>query len=148
MKKSLKFILVLTSLFILSGCLTDSSDDEGEDLFEVPFEMFVPVNELPDGTYTVANGQFRAYFEPRDGATSYELTTIREDGTRGGSLIQRPDELTSEDERLRYQVTIGSIRIYMGVSEAEKNEAVEFFMNQLREAKPNFGSLEVKVIRE
>jgi NAD kinase len=62
-------------------------------------------------------------------------------------VIRTPEQLAFEGGELMYQVTIGSLRFYVGVNEAEKNEAVEFFMNQLEGAKENYLRLEVKVIQ-
>jgi hypothetical protein len=50
-----------------------------------------------------------------------------------------------ENDELVYKITIGSPRIYLGVNEAEKNEAVDFFLNQLEGVSENYGSLEIKV---
>lgn len=144
MKVVLKFCLLIVLSLLLSGCPSDSGSG-GDNIFEVGFETFVPVVENADGTYNVTNGGFRAYFKPNSGAASYELTVIREDGTRGNTVVRTPDELASENGQLKYQVRIGSIRYYLGVNESEKNEAVDFFMNQLEESKKNYASLEVKV---
>lgn len=146
MEKIFKSILFVFLLLILSGCPTDSGSND-ENLFEVSFEMFVPVVENGDGTYNISNGGFRAYFTPQSGASNYELTVIREDGTRGNTVGRTPDQLAKEAGQLKYEVRIGSLRQYVGANESEKDEAVEFFMNQLEAAKKNYASLEVKVIR-
>ncbi|MCG2590292.1 hypothetical protein [Rhodohalobacter sulfatireducens] len=144
MKVVSKLFLSIFLLIFLPGCPSDSGSGDNK-LFEVGFEKFVPVVENADGTYNVTNGGFRAYFSPQSDASSYELTVIREDGTRGNTVVRTPDELAKEDGQLKYQVRIGSIRYYLGVNESEKNEAVDFFMNQLEESKNNYTSLEVKV---
>lgn len=146
MKKGLKIALSLFVLFTLYACPSDSGSED-ENLFEVGFEMFVPVVENADGTYNISNGGFRAYFSPQSGASSYALTNIREDGSRGSTVNRTENELANENGQLRYEVRIGSIRHYLGVNESQKNEAVEFFMNQQEEAKKNYASLEVKVIQ-
>jgi hypothetical protein len=121
-------------MIFLPGCSSDSGSEDKK-LFEVGFETFVPVVENADGTYNVTNGGFRAYFNPQPDATSYELTVIREDGTSGNTVDRTPDELAREGVQLKYQVRVGSIRYYLSVNESEKNEAVDFFMNQLEEPK-------------
>ncbi|MDZ7717552.1 MAG: hypothetical protein U5K72_01880 [Balneolaceae bacterium] len=130
---------------MLYGCPSDSGSG-GENLFEVGFETFVPVNENSDGTYNISNGGFRAYFNPQSGASSYELTVIRDDGSRGNTVNRTPDQLAKEDGQLKYQVVIGSPTYYISVNEARKDEAVEFFMNQLEDVRENYAKLEVKVV--
>jgi len=144
MKVVSKLSLFIFLILFMYGCPSDSGSGDNK-LFEVGFETFVPVVENADGTYNVTNGGFRAYFNPQSDASSYELTVIREDGTRGNTVERTPDQLAKEDGQLKYQVRIGSIRYYLGVNESEKNEAIEFFMNQLEETKKNYASLEVKV---
>ena len=63
---------------------------------------------------------------------------IRNDGTGGNTVTRTPEPMTVESGELMYQITIGSPRFYLGVNEAEKNEAVEFFMNQLEGARENY----------
>lgn len=133
-------------MFFLYGCPSDS-DSMDENIFEASFETYVPVTDNGDGTYNISNGRFRSFFSPRSGASSYELTVIRQDGTRGNTVTRTPEQMTIEGGELMYQVTIGSPRIYLGVNEARKNEAVEFFLNQLAGARENYSSLEVKVIQ-
>jgi len=145
-RKALIVTIFLFATLFLYGCPSDS-DSMDEDIFESSFETFVPVIDNGDGTYNISNGNFRSFFSPRSGASSYELTVIRNDGTRGSTVTRTPEQMTFESGELMYQVTIGSPRIYLGVNEAEKNVAVEFFLNQLEDARENYGSLEVKVIR-
>ena len=145
-RKALIVTIFLFATLFLYGCPSDS-DSMDEDIFESSFETFVPVIDNGDGTYNISNGNFRSFFSPRSGASSYELTVIRNDGTRGSTVTRTPEQMTFESGELMYQVTIGSPRIYLGVNEAEKNVAVEFFLNQLEDASENYGSLEVKVIR-
>jgi hypothetical protein len=145
-RRALKYIIAGSLLLFLYGCPSDSGSMD-ENVFEVGYEMYVPVIDNGDGTYNISNGRFRAFFSPRSGASSYELTGIRSDGSRGSTVIRTPEQLAFEDGELMYQVTIGSLRFYVGVNEAQKNEAVEFFMNQLEGAKENYASLEVKVIQ-
>ena len=145
-RKSLKFALSIFVLLSLYGCPSDS-DSLDENIFEVGFETFIPVNENSDGTYNIANGAFRAYFNPQSGASSYELTVISEDGSRSNTINRTPDQLGKDAGRLMYQVVIGSPTYYNSVNEARKDEAIEFFTNQLEEVKQNYGSLQVKVIK-
>lgn len=145
-RKALMITLSLFTVLFLYGCPSDS-DSIDEDIFEAGFETHVPVTDNGDGTYNISNGRFRSFFSPRSGASSYELTVIRDDGTRGNTVTRTPEQLAVDSGQLMYQLTIGSPRIYLGVNEAEKNEAVEFFLNQLEGARENYSSLEVKVIQ-
>jgi hypothetical protein len=145
-RRALKYIIAGSLLLFLYGCPSDS-DSLDEDIFETSFETYVPVTDNGDGTYNISNGSFRSFFSPRSGATFYQLTVIGNDGTRGNTVTRTPEQLAVESGELMYQITIGSPRIYLGVNEAEKNEAVEFFLNQLDGASENYGSLEVKVIQ-
>ena len=145
-RKTLKFTLSIFVLLSLYGCPSDS-DSQDENIFEVGFETFIPIHENSDGTYNISNGAFRAYFDSQSGASSYELTVIREDGSRANTVNRTPDQLGKDAGQLMYQVVIGSPTIYDSANEARKEEAIEFFTNQLEEAKQNYGSLEVKVIK-
>jgi len=145
-RKALIITISLFTTLFLYGCPSDS-DSLDEDIFETGFETFVPVTDNGDGTYNISNGRFRSFFSPRSGASSYELTVIRDDGTRGNTVIRTPEQMAVESGELMYQVTIGSPRIYLGVNEAEKKVAVELFLNQLEGARENYSSLEVKVIQ-
>lgn len=143
-RKALIITVSLFSVLFLYGCPSDS-DSMDEDIFEAGFETHVPVTDNGDGTYNISNGQYRSFFSPRPGAVSYELTVIGVDGTRGNTVIRSPEQMAVENDELVYKITIGSPRIYLGVNEAEKNEAVDFFLNQLEGVSENYGSLEVKV---
>jgi hypothetical protein len=71
--KAIKFTLIILLIFSLYGCPSDPGSMD-ENVFEVGYEMYVPVIDNGDGTYNISNGRFRAFFSPRSGASSYELT--------------------------------------------------------------------------
>lgn len=116
MRKFFKGSLPIALLIFLYGCPSDTGSGN-ENLFEVGFETFIPFVENEDGTYNISNGDFRAYFNPQAGASYYELTVIREDGTRGNTVERTEEQLAKEEGQLKYQVRIGSIRHYLGVNE-------------------------------
>lgn len=145
-RKALIITISLFSALFLYGCPSDS-DSMDEDIFEVGFETHIPITDNGDGTFNISNGAYRSFFSPRPGASSYELTVIREDGTRRNTVVRTPDQLAKEGDQLMYQIVIGSPTFFISVNEARKNEAIELFTNQLEEVKENYGSLEVKVIQ-
>lgn len=148
MKRYFKTIFVITLLILLSACLTDgNSSDEDSDVMVVPFEMFIPVNQMPDGTWNVSNGSFIATFSPINDVNIYELRVIREDNSKSDPVVRRSNQFMEVDGGLfRHTIIAGSTTIYLGVSESEKNKAVEEFQQMLNERKHLYKELEVRAL--
>lgn len=147
MKKTQFYLLVLILFAALPACGTDgnSPDDEDSGEFVVPFEMFIPVNQLPNGTYSITNGRFIATFKARANVNQYELRVVRQDASKGEPFVYSFQQLYgSPGEDLRYFVVIGSSITYTGVNEAEKDQIVEKIQEELNENKHLYHSLEVK----
>lgn len=140
-------MFVITALVILPACVTDGNSDEDSDFTVVPFEMFVSVNQMSDGTYNVSNGGFHATFKPINNAGSYEFRVIQEDKSKGDPIVRRVNQLQQiGDDLLRYTIIIGSSTFYMGLSESQKNEKVEEIQEILNERKHLYKELIIRAL--
>ena len=124
-------IATIALVFTLAGC--DSASEEQGDVFYVPFEKQVLINERPGGCgsspeYSVGHPEYTATFEAVDGATSYTGRVKVSDGQFAASFPLA--NVAEVGDKLRYTLGVGPIRLYLtcnlGDAESERADRLDY----------------------
>ncbi|WP_139352822.1 hypothetical protein [Algoriphagus sp. A40] len=121
-----------------------------KEVFNVGWEKKIVYIEKMDGNkivYSMSNGGFAAIIPEKEGAKFYDLVNIRENGTRTTTIRKSPADLKTPEGKLEYWVKIGGLFLFETYSKEKLQEKINEVEKQLDAAKPNYGSLEVTVIR-
>jgi len=120
--------------------------------FITGWEIFVPVTERetdlsPSGVeYTVSNGGFIATFSTDVEPGAFQFQVIRADGSRAGTSTRSAEDLERDGASYIHRVYVGSIRVFKSYNEADKDEWVKMFTEELEELRSVYHAVEVTVI--
>lgn len=118
-------------------------------VFNVNWEKNIPVKEreISNGKieYTLGQRGFEATFNYDGEVDHFELTVVRADGSKGSTISKKPEDLLENGSYI-YTVNLGGIMLINTQSEAEKDQWVKKFSDELDSKKHIYHSLEVTVI--